>query len=201
MHTRAWAWPVLAGESSGHGTQTGAPTKETIMKRLTTAGLLATCSAALLIGAPMAANAVPGDRPAAVSAQAVRTAPAPATLVFEGGVLDGSDLRAVGSHRIDGTTTGSGNFTQDDGWNQETQQWTGGNELTLANDYMEFSIGDLTIAGGAVTGHLIGQDLPWWMEDLTGPLTTTATASGDRLTVTAYDSDSVIMELRFALAR
>ncbi|MFN8125330.1 MAG: hypothetical protein U0R64_02280 [Candidatus Nanopelagicales bacterium] len=171
------------------------------MNRITRAGLLATCSAALVLGAPMAANAASTSAPAATMT-ASRPAPAtPATLTFVGGTLDGSDLRVQGYDYVDGTSRGPGSFTQDDGWDPKSQQWTGGNELTVANDYTTFSIGDLVIKDSTVTGHPMGaDDLPWWLRDLTA-INATATHDGDRVTITAKDADDLILEMRFALKR
>lgn len=62
---------------------------------------------------------------------------------------------------VAGTSKGAGQFTQDDGWNQEYQEWTGGNELTFTvpgafGDDAEFQIANLTFGGGRATGMING---------------------------------------------
>ena len=131
------------------------------MNTLSKMSLTIVGTAALLLGAPLAANAAVSTPQSTSASQEARAMDA--ELTFVGGNADGIELHRVpgANATVRGTSQGASDFTQDDGWNQAAQQWTGGNELTIGMfDDLVFTIGDLSFSNGKARGHLIGADLP-----------------------------------------
>lgn len=204
MHMPPRVWRPALRADLRHGINGMPQPKETTMKnRTTTLGALAGCAAVLLLGAaPMAANAAPAvDRAAA---GAIVDVSETAKLTFVAGTLYDAEVNPADDSDMgrytNGTSSGRGNFTQDDGWDPDTRRWTGGNELVLTSLGTDFTISDLKIRNGKVTGHFVGFGLPEWMLDLSS-VGTSATIEGDQIVVTSKDGDYLLMELRFQLSR
>lgn len=151
-------------------------------KTLISTGLIA-LSALTVSALPTAANAATSaPHTVAVTAKASSSdfnEAVNSNLTFVGGRIDGlSDL-----HAIDGTTMGTSTsptqFTQDDGWNQEWQEWTPGNELKFGGsaygEDLEFTLANLSFAGGKARGTMYGPHRDIW-----GPGLEQVNLAGDR---------------------
>ncbi len=153
------------------------------MKKTLIASGLTALSALTLTTLPAAANAATSV-PQATTVSAASGTPSSefdeavnSNLTLVGGRVEGvSELHAINETTF-GTSKSPTQFTQDDGWNQEWQEWTGGNELKFGWDAgdEEFTIANLSFGGGNVRGTMFGPHRDMW-----GPGLEQVNLAGDR---------------------
>lgn len=172
---------------------------------------MSACVGALILGTPVAASAdsFEADRKVAVT-QSHGTQRSAAKLTFTSASISGGYQLSIlnnESATVSGMSGSGADFTQNDGWDQEAQQWTGGNELKFGFDGYEFSIGNLEFKSGTATGDVSGsaEVLPNGHMSLAGDADqgvqpSKVVVNGDSVTITATDGYGSDWVLNFTLA-
>ena len=171
------------------------------LKRTTLVGLAGVCAGVALLSLPATAHSV--ERHGQTSQTSTLNAAKAASLTFTGGMVDGLyELTPSNSDHATalGTSANAGNFVQDDGWDQEAQIWTPGNELELHFLDADLSLGNLAFNNGKVTGTIVGPD--GYIKDSTMNLAKAQARSevdGANVTVTFTDEFGSQWILHFTL--
>jgi hypothetical protein len=173
------------------------------LKKTTIAGLAGIFAGFALLIVPSAAHSA--EMPVQTSQASAFAAAKSASLTFTGGTVDGIyelTPSEQGHATVGGTSTSAINFVQDDGWNQEAQVWTPGNELELRFLDADLSLGNLAFNEGKVTGTIVGPDghIRDSMLDL-GEQSAHAEVNGAAVTLTFTDTYGSQWIMHFTLER